>query len=508
MKSLISVLIVTIMFIPVAHSQLRIGIIGGWHSSSINEKNSIPGWQTSTKPYMSHRESVHVGLTSSIPLNINNLYFEPALTYQTKGRKYAQFFDTARAKATDTAYSRSDLLLNYVEIPLNLTYRIPFRKRVNFVLSAGPYLSFFYYGKRKIAALTYSDNVYTRYDVDVQAGSYNNKVQTIDLGMNGRAGVEVGSMMLYIYASRGFTNFYTTPYNGSFHHQQVGATIGFWLNNENVAKTNRRKKPRDSDGDGIVDSLDACPLQRGSRLTQGCPDRDHDGVADGVDKCPDVPGLAKYNGCPIPDTDKDGINDEGDKCPLVPGFAKFNGCPVADRDGDGIPDDRDKCPDIPGSPRYLGCPAPDRDKDSIPDEEDKCPTIPGPRSNNGCPLFPKTDLGEELNKAAKLVYFTPNSEMLTISSYQELNGVAAMLKANPSASMNIDGYTDNSGNAVRNRQLSQKRADAVKRYLMQWHIDGRRLKAVGYGSQNPIADNSTPEGRTQNRRVEFKLVRQ
>ena len=113
---------------------------------------------------------------------------------------------------------------------------------------------------------------------------------------------------------------------------------------------------KDRDGDGIVDSLDACPDQAGTAALQGCPDRDGDGIADKDDKCPDVAGLAKYQGCPIPDTDKDGINDEEDKCPNVPGVARYQGCPIPDTDKDGVNDEEDKCPNEAGPCLQLWLP--------------------------------------------------------------------------------------------------------------------------------------------------------
>jgi OOP family OmpA-OmpF porin len=85
-------------------------------------------------------------------------------------------------------------------------------------------------------------------------------------------------------------------------------------------------------------------------------DTDGDGIVDSLDKCPTIPGVAKYQGCPIPDTDKDGINDEEDRCPTVPGVARYQGCPIPDTDGDGVNDELDKCPTVPGPASNNGCP--------------------------------------------------------------------------------------------------------------------------------------------------------
>lgn len=121
-----------------------------------------------------------------------------------------------------------------------------------------------------------------------------------------------------------------------------------------ITDTTRKK---DRDGDGIVDSLDKCPDEKGVIEYDGCPipDSDNDGIADDVDLCPTIAGLAKYKGCPTPDKDGDKINDEDDKCPNEPGVARYNGCPVGDRDGDGVNDDDDKCIDTPGTVANHGC---------------------------------------------------------------------------------------------------------------------------------------------------------
>jgi OOP family OmpA-OmpF porin len=80
-----------------------------------------------------------------------------------------------------------------------------------------------------------------------------------------------------------------------------------------------------------------------------------------------------------------------------------------------------------------------------------------------------------------------------------------MLKDNPHLHLTIEGHTDNTGTIPANQVLSENRAGAVMNYLLQAGIDATRLQAIGYGQQQPIADNTTPEGRAANRRVELKL---
>lgn len=228
-------------------------------------------------------------------------------------------------------------------------------------------------------------------------------------------------------------------------------------------------------------------------------DTDGDGIVDSKDKCPTVPGIAKYDGCPVPDTDGDGINDENDKCPTVKGLAKYQGCPIPDTDGDGINDEEDKCPTVPGVARYQGCPIPDRDGDGVNDEEDKCPDDKGPASNHGCPEL------KDFNFHAEKVQFAIGSAILTKAATAELDNGAKILAEHSHLNILIDGYTSNTGKADMNLKLSQRRADAVKAYLVKKGINADRFTATGYGIANPIGDNKTQKGRDINRRVEFKV---
>ncbi|OQA94575.1 MAG: Outer membrane porin F precursor [Bacteroidetes bacterium ADurb.Bin217] len=255
----------------------------------------------------------------------------------------------------------------------------------------------------------------------------------------------------------------------------------------------------DTDGDGIKDSDDACPNEKGIATLQGCPDTDGDGIKDSEDKCPTVKGIAAFQGCP--DTDGDGVEDSKDDCKNEKGLAEFNGCP--DTDGDGVKDSDDKCPTVKGLPVFKGCP--DTDGDGIGDNEDKCPSVAGIVANKGCPEV-KAEVKKVFSQALVGIQFESGKDVILKSSNTILDKVVTVMKENPSFNLDINGHTDNSGDPQKNLQLSQKRADAVKLYLMNKGIDAARLKATGYGDTQPIADNKTKEGKAKNRRVEFKVV--
>jgi outer membrane protein OmpA-like peptidoglycan-associated protein len=109
-------------------------------------------------------------------------------------------------------------------------------------------------------------------------------------------------------------------------------------------------------------------------------------------------------------------------------------------------------------------------------------------------------------KTRLLVFFDFNKSDLNQASYPELDRAVRLMKAVPSMEVEIVGYTDNVGSADYNKTLSQKRANAVRDYLIAHGIPKARVVAKGYGMEDPIADNSTDEGRSENRRVEFVVM--
>lgn len=117
------------------------------------------------------------------------------------------------------------------------------------------------------------------------------------------------------------------------------------------------------------------------------------------------------------------------------------------------------------------------------------------------------NLLERLTKDGRIVthgiLFDVGKSVLKPPSLGTLNEVAKLLKQNPAIRLEVGGHTDADGDAVANQKLSETRAEAVKKALVEMGIDGARLTSKGYGAGKPIDSNATPEGKANNRRVEF-----
>ena len=302
----------------------------------------------------------------------------------------------------------------------------------------------------------------------------------------------------------------------------------------------------DSDGDAVVDLSDRCPdTPKGALVDShnGCPwDLDQDGVMEGIDKCAETPRgwPVDETGCPL-DTDADGVPDGSDTCADTPKGAVVNslGCPT-DHDGDAVWDGLDKCPDTPrqaivdpmDSPT-AGCPH-DADNDGVFDGVDKCVLTPAGATvdEKGCPHdadgdkvldgldpCPDTPKGQKIDKEGcpRIRLDKPEPQVLQnvkfVDGIELWPGTDAWLQLLVDAaqywsdvSIEIGVYTDNKGGAAANRNISQRRAEVVRGWLVQHGLDAQRIAIKGYGATGFIAENETEEGRDKNRRVEVKRL--
>jgi large repetitive protein len=262
-------------------------------------------------------------------------------------------------------------------------------------------------------------------------------------------------------------------------------------------------------------------------------DRDGDGIRDVDDACIDVPedkdGFEDSDGCPEEDNDKDGILDGADKCPDVPenknGFQDEDGCPdaeeakKADRDNDGIADDVDRCADEPEDRDFFedddGCPEADNDKDGFLDAVDKCPNDAETKNefedDDGCPdEAPKKTVIKVTTERFEIkdkIQFEYNSDVIKPVSFGLLNDIYKVIQEHPEQKkIFIDGHSSNEGTDEYNNQLSRRRAESVRAYLVKKGVEAARLTATGFGETKPITADTSAAGRAQNRRVEFRLA--
>ncbi|NJB36977.1 OmpA family protein [Croceivirga sp. JEA036] len=258
----------------------------------------------------------------------------------------------------------------------------------------------------------------------------------------------------------------------------------------------------DTDGDGVYDKDDACPEVAGLEAFNGCPDSDGDGIEDSKDSCPDQAGSKEMNGCP--DADGDGVADKDDACPNEAGLPALAGCP--DADGDGVADNKDECPNDAGPAENKGCPWADSDKDGVLDKDDQCPEVAGTVANSGCPEVTE-EVQKQLNDYARTILFDTGKSSIKAESTSVMVDIIQILNEYPNAKFTVEGHTDSVGSNKLNQQLSEKRANAVRDFLIEKGIGADRLTAIGYGEDKPIATNNTRAGRKQNRRVEINLVK-
>jgi len=266
----------------------------------------------------------------------------------------------------------------------------------------------------------------------------------------------------------------------------------------------------DNDGDRREDSIDKCPNDKedidGFEDEDGCPeyDNDNDGILDAKDRCPNdaEDGRAPYakDGCPADkrDSDDDGVSDLDDACPDAyedeDGFEDWDGCPEADNDHDGIADDDDSCPlcpeDVDGFEDGDGCPDLDNDHDGVDDRTDACPdepeTINGVSDTDGCP-----DNGApvaELDGNRLLLQTSPRftgSDVLR--NGRSLRAVARVMAMQADVTMwRVVVAARSQRTEDLTRAKSQAQADAIRQALITGGLSENRVEAVGAVSPNQV----------------------
>jgi outer membrane protein OmpA-like peptidoglycan-associated protein len=291
----------------------------------------------------------------------------------------------------------------------------------------------------------------------------------------------------------------------------------------------------DTDNDAIIDLEDHCIYDQGPQQTNGCPDRDNDGVIDVNDRCPDIAGLAVHHGCP--DKDKDGVIDLADRCPDVPGIELNNGCPFEnqgccmDNDGDGISNLVDKCPEVSGSVYNEGCPIDSTNIGKVNFEQIK-PIVDANHTNvqikdtvsSGSKEVDKGKEGDPvqisslkdipvMNTGSKMrdlmVYFDVDQSFLQSNYVQKVNDLVNAIdyKNDNSIVFVVIGHTDADGTDNYNLLLSKRRAETVKKHLMNQGVPENQIEVYFYGEWQPLYSDDNEEHKGINRRAEVKVMK-
>lgn len=198
------------------------------------------------------------------------------------------------------------------------------------------------------------------------------------------------------------------------------------------------------------------------------------------------------------DVDLDGVPDSSDWCTRTPAGTRVgsNGCAAGE-----IAAACDKAPaPMPAKVVPVAMADDDGDRDGVPDKKDRCPNTPrGVEVDaKGC-----AEVGKVVLKG---VNFATGSARLKPESHATLRSVADAMKANPKLEVEVRGYTDSVGDEAKNKSLSERRAEAVKVFLVSEGIDSDRLSTRGFGEADPVDTNDTADGRANNRRVSFRVT--
>jgi len=122
---------------------------------------------------------------------------------------------------------------------------------------------------------------------------------------------------------------------------------------------------------------------------------------------------------------------------------------------------------------------------------------------------PRVEVRDNKIEIHEKIQFDYDKAVIKDASFSLMNEIADVIKKNPQLKhIRIEGHASSEGNAQHNKQLSDERAKSVMKYLVEHGIPAPELAAVGYGSDKPIADNNTEDGREKNRRVEFMILEQ
>ncbi len=245
-KIFFTLVIINLSFLSIA--QNKIALIAGMQSCNITEKNnlpvwsdngSVPDWNAVRKDYLP-RIGFHAGIMAQLSFSeTSKFYFEPGVVFNNKGRKFTFSKDTLAVKKRiglpDTLiWTRYNFTqkqyFSYIDMPLNLVYKISIGKKGKFRIGGGPALSFFFNGFDKQKHELLQIGTRNEDNLDLPVGEGKGQYLTMYFAINASAGIEFKNIFFTVDYNRGINSFYKSKfYEGSFYPQNIGVTIGIFL---------------------------------------------------------------------------------------------------------------------------------------------------------------------------------------------------------------------------------------------------------------------------------------
>jgi OOP family OmpA-OmpF porin len=217
MKRLFLAALVILGCFSVSTAQVRFAIAGGGHQSKVNEESDYNGFAEYSKGF-SARTGLHFGFMADIPFSPKSrLSFQTGVLLQNRGRKHFLNQDTSYKvvrpllpdTTVNTTYQESrKQFINYIDIPLNLVYKLPLGRKAKFIIGGGPYLSLFYNGADKKEKNVIGYSYKTDDLLDLPVGNGPDKYKIFNYGVNGLAGFELGRVFLTFNYTRGLNDSY------------------------------------------------------------------------------------------------------------------------------------------------------------------------------------------------------------------------------------------------------------------------------------------------------------
>jgi len=245
-------------------------------------------------------------------------------TYATKGFKYAMHKETgANNTIKDSTFKQA---VNYVDLNINLRKKFMFggedeEQTNSFFAGTGPVISLLAGGKQEMTVNYFGSGLPATNGKDnkIASGNGPGKYKPMFLSWTFSAGVELNKFSVWINYAVPLGDYFQDGQKSVKHKiKSFGINMGYALYTHQH-KEKEQKEKRVKHGVTIPEI---------AAVVDTLKDTDGDGVIDSHDKCPGNKGTAKYGGCPVPDTDGDGINDDNDKCITVAGTVANNGCPA------------------------------------------------------------------------------------------------------------------------------------------------------------------------------------